>query len=89
VNRSLGRLRHRAVAARHAADPPPPAAPSHLVELRDLLLALPERQRVAIVLRHVADLHDDEIASILGCRRATVRSLVARGLAALRLEVSA
>jgi RNA polymerase sigma factor (sigma-70 family) len=88
VNHALGRLRHREVVARRAPDPPPPDAPSYLVELRDVLLGLPERQRAAIVLRHVADLHDDEIAEILGCRRATVRSLVARGLATLRLEVT-
>jgi RNA polymerase sigma factor (sigma-70 family) len=88
VNHALGRLRHRAVVARREPDPPPPDAPTYLVELRDVLLDLPERQRAAIVLRHVADLHDDEIAEILGCRRTTVRSLIARGLATLRLEVT-
>jgi len=89
VNGAFGRLRRRAVAERRPPpDPAPAGAPSHLVELRDVLLRLPARQRAAIVLRHVADLPDDEIASILGCRRSTVRSLVARGLAALRLEVT-
>ena len=53
-----------------------------------MLLGLPERQRAVIVLRHVADLPDEEIAEILGCRRSTVRSLAARALAALRLEVT-
>ena len=90
VNGAFGRLRRRQVAERTAAsvDPAPPDAPAPLVELRDVLLRLPERQRAALVLRHVADLPDSEIAAILGCRRATVRSLVARGLAALRLEVT-
>ncbi len=88
VNGALGVLRRRSIGARLEPDPPPPSAPSQLVELRDVLLALPERQRIAIVLRHVSDLHDEEIASILGCRRATVRSLIARGLATLRLEVT-
>ena len=52
--------------------------------LRSALLGLPLRQRTAIVLRYYEDLPDDTIAELLGCRRATVRSLVARGLEALR-----
>lgn len=46
--------------------------------------ALPSRQRAALVLRHYEDLSDDDIATVLGCRRATVRSLCARGLDRLR-----
>ena len=88
VNGAFGLLRRREVAERRQPDPPPPDEPSHLVELRDVLLGLPERQRAVIVLRHVADLPDEEIAEILGCRRSTVRSLAARALAALRLEVT-
>lgn len=38
--------------------------------------------------RYVSDLSDDDIATTLGCRRATGRSLVARGLATIRTEVS-
>lgn len=44
---------------------------------------LPNRQRAALVLRYYEDLPDEQIAALLGCRPATVRSLVARGLAAL------
>ena len=55
-----------------------------LAELRDALAALPIRQRTAIVLRYLCDLDDVEIADILKCRRATVRSHVKRGLAQLR-----
>jgi RNA polymerase sigma factor (sigma-70 family) len=55
-----------------------------LADLRDALAALPIRQRTAIVLRYLCDLDDAEIASILNCRRATVRSHVKRGLAQLR-----
>jgi RNA polymerase sigma factor (sigma-70 family) len=55
-----------------------------LTELRDALAALPIRQRSAIVLRYLCDLDDAEIADILKCRRATVRSHVKRGLAQLR-----
>jgi RNA polymerase sigma factor (sigma-70 family) len=55
-----------------------------LVELSDALIALPIRQRSAIVLRYLCDLPEDEIAAILKCRRSTVRTLVRRGLAELR-----
>jgi RNA polymerase sigma-70 factor (sigma-E family) len=53
-------------------------------ELWTLLRELPERQRAALVLRFFHDLPDDEIAATLGCRAGTVRSLISRGLAAMR-----
>jgi RNA polymerase sigma factor (sigma-70 family) len=59
-----------------------------LVELQDALASLSSRQRAAVVLRFLCDLPDDEIAAILSCRRATVRSLVQRGLAKLREVIS-
>jgi DNA-directed RNA polymerase specialized sigma24 family protein len=40
------------------------------------------------VLRYLVDLDDAEIATTLRCRPATVRSLVHRGLARLRKELS-
>jgi RNA polymerase sigma-70 factor (sigma-E family) len=52
--------------------------------LWQLLRELPERQRAALVLRYFHDLPDAEIASALGCREVTVRSLVSRGMAAMR-----
>ncbi len=88
VNNSYGLLRRRAVAERNRVDPSPPTQPDQLVELRDVLLTLPWRQRAAIVLRYLTDLADDEIADAIGCRQSTVRSLVARGLTTLRSEVS-
>lgn len=58
------------------------------VEARDatvrLLRTLGERQRAAVVLRFYLALDDSEIGQVLGCRQATVRSLVSRGLAAMR-----
>jgi RNA polymerase sigma-70 factor (sigma-E family) len=50
----------------------------------DALAQLPYRQRAALVLRYYEDRPEAEIADLLGCRPATVRSLVHRGLAALR-----
>lgn len=45
---------------------------------------LPRKQRAALVLRYYEDRTDEEIAEILDCRPATVRSQIARALAALR-----
>lgn len=53
-------------------------------QMRVALLRLPRRQRTAIALRFYEDLSDDQVAEVMGCRPATVRSLVARGLRALR-----
>lgn len=53
----------------------------HLI---DALADLPYRSRAAIVLRFYEDWPDSEIAAALGCRRATVRSLIHRGLRRLR-----
>lgn len=58
--------------------------PVEVIEFRDALLALSQRQRTAVVLRYFCASTDEEVAGVLGCRPATVRSLVARGLAALR-----
>jgi RNA polymerase sigma-70 factor (ECF subfamily) len=49
-----------------------------------LLAPLPPKQRAALTLRYVHDLPDDAIARALGCRPATVRSLLKRGREALR-----
>ena len=48
------------------------------------LATLSARQRSALVLRYYEGCSDEEISRILRCRRTTVRSLVYRGLAALR-----
>ena len=83
VNRC--RSLHRRDLAAPRTDPADPAMMDvGLVDLRDALTALPIRQRSAIVLRYLCDLPEEEIASILKCRRSTVRTLVRRGLAELR-----
>lgn len=48
---------------------------------------LPVDQRAVIVLRHVEDRSEEETADILGIRPGTVKSRLARGLAALRAEL--
>ena len=67
-----------------ADDADPAASLDDRDELWTLLRTLPERQRAALVLRYFHDLPDDEIAATLGCRLGTVRSLISRGLSALR-----
>ena len=49
---------------------------------------LPPRQRAAVVLRFYEDLEYAEIASLLACSEATVRSHVHRALGALRSRLS-
>ncbi|TWD81608.1 RNA polymerase sigma-70 factor (sigma-E family) [Kribbella amoyensis] len=49
-----------------------------------LCAALPTRQRAAVVLRYYEGLPDNDIAEILGCTAATVRSQIHRALASLR-----
>ena len=54
--------------------------------VRRLLAGLPAKQRAVLVLRFYEDLSDAQIAADLGCRQGTVRSIVSRGLGALRAE---
>jgi len=56
-------------------------------ELFDALAALPWRQQTALVLRFQVDLSDADIATALGCRQSTVRSIIRRALASLREEL--
>jgi RNA polymerase sigma-70 factor (sigma-E family) len=56
-------------------------------QLTDLLAKLGRQQRAAIVLRFYEDRDDDEIAEVLGCAPATVRSHISRGLATLRVRI--
>ncbi len=83
VNRCRS-LHRRTVAAPRSDQPADVLMDVELIELRDALIALPIRQRSAIVLRYLCDLPEEEIAAILKCRGATVRTLVRRGLAELR-----
>ncbi|MEW9550031.1 SigE family RNA polymerase sigma factor [Nonomuraea sp. NPDC050783] len=84
-------LRRRAAVFRRAVPYEPPAGSAESAALvgeerREVLLALrglPRRQREALTLRYYFDLADDEIAATMGIGVSTVRSTIARGLAAL------
>jgi len=54
-------------------------------ELWSALAILGRKQRAVVVLRYFEDRDDAEIATLLGCSTATVRSQAARALARLRL----
>jgi RNA polymerase sigma-70 factor (sigma-E family) len=53
------------------------------------LLVLPLRQRRVVVLRHLLDLSEREVAEELGMPVGTVKSTASRALARLRVELSA
>ncbi|HEY8547463.1 MAG TPA: sigma-70 family RNA polymerase sigma factor [Acidimicrobiales bacterium] len=62
--------------------------PPELDETWALLDRLPRDQRVALVLRYYEDLPIDEIAQVMDCRPATVRTRIHRALTALRKEMT-
>src|SRR6187200_1005286 len=65
------RKREQRVASSRSAE----VAHLHADEMFDALMALPMRQRVALVLRFYEDLPEAEIAAVLRCREGTVASL--------------
>ena len=77
----------RQALARERETTGPASLPFVADEMGDALKRLPKHQRTAIVLRYYADLPEAEIAAVLQCRRATVRSAIHRGIAALRKEI--
>lgn len=66
--------------------------PHRVIEDRDvvrrLLASLTPQQRTAVVLRYLLDQSDPEIAEVMGCTSATVRSHLSHARAALRLVAS-
>jgi RNA polymerase sigma-70 factor (sigma-E family) len=58
-------------------------------ETTRLLTRLNDRQRAAVILRYFHSLSDSEIAAMLGCREATVRSLLRRALISMRAAYGA
>jgi RNA polymerase sigma-70 factor (sigma-E family) len=95
-NLARSRLRHRVVARRHTVEAPglSPSAEDRTMlraeqqEVADALQALSARQRACLVLRYYEDMTDVQIAADLGLSPSSVKTYIARGLAALdsRLE---
>jgi RNA polymerase sigma-70 factor (sigma-E family) len=86
VNACNSHHRRRFLERAHPQTAPEPAR-LEVDELFDVLHELPARMRSALVLRYYQDLPEGEIAELLGCAPGTVRSLIHRGLARLRLVI--
>ncbi|HBB83929.1 MAG TPA: RNA polymerase subunit sigma, partial [Sulfitobacter sp.] len=76
------------------ADPAPGAAQkmqqaARVDALQQALASLPDRQRQAVVLRHIDGMANPEIAEVLGIGVEAVESLTARGKRALAAQLSA
>jgi RNA polymerase sigma factor (sigma-70 family) len=92
ARRQWRRDRRRRQAERNSVtlttSPAPPrgydGGPGSRVELAERVKDLPERQRMAVILRHVADLREDDIAEAMGIRRGTVASLLTTAHRSLR-----
>jgi RNA polymerase sigma-70 factor (ECF subfamily) len=101
-NESRRRSRHPQVSieereqtgARHA-DPAPEARPDEELLHRELgeaidtaIAALPEKQRIAVVLRRYQEIPYEEIAKVLGVSVSSVKSLLFRARESLRQNLS-
>ncbi len=95
-NLCIDRLRRRREVAGDAVPEVPDEAPAPLERMQDgaraealaaALDRLPERQRVAVVLRHLEDRGNPEIAAVLGTSVEAVESLLARGRRALASDL--
>ena len=54
--------------------PPETSVSAPATEVWELVRRLPRRQREVVVLRHVADLTEERVATVLGISRSTVSS---------------
>jgi RNA polymerase sigma factor (sigma-70 family) len=89
VNEARARLRRQAIERRHLPTPPGPVMPDQFDETFEMLNELTPKRRVALVLRYYEDMTIEDIASVMDCRPATVKSLIQRGLKSLRRKLDA
>ncbi|MET7396976.1 sigma-70 family RNA polymerase sigma factor [Dactylosporangium sp. NPDC005572] len=98
VSRCTSWVRRRRLERRHAgvADPAwitgaagDAGGSADAQAVRAALRRLNPRQRAAVFLRFYLDLSEAQIAAALGCRPGTVKSLLHRGLAAVKEELDA
>jgi RNA polymerase sigma-70 factor (sigma-E family) len=90
VNGSLRSRRRSARELRSLAllGEPPPTGDAQVDSMWDAIQTLRPERRAVVVLRYWADLPHGEIAEILDCPVATVRTRLHRALAELRKEIS-
>ncbi|MCI4063481.1 sigma-70 family RNA polymerase sigma factor [Micromonospora sp. R77] len=85
ANRVTSWVRRRQVERRHRQQLGAAThVPAVTLEFVAMLAPLSPRQRAALFLRYHEDLSEQEIATVLGCRPGTVKSLINRALARLR-----
>lgn len=72
----------------HLVAPQSGLSPEDTDALRHAVRRLPPRQRTVLVLRYLEDLDVAEIAHAMSLREASVRSTLARALAALRTQLT-
>jgi RNA polymerase sigma factor (sigma-70 family) len=93
--KAIDQLRARARGPEPAADPAgglPSAVPGPEpvdTELHGALTALPDKQRLAVVYRYLADLSYAEVGALLECSEAAARRNAADGIAHLRRDLGA
>jgi RNA polymerase sigma factor (sigma-70 family) len=85
--RDRGRAKHRELQLRTTEQRIPQAVSPAAMEMMDVILRLPYRQRAVLVLRYWGDWSEAEIASSLGCRPGAVKTLASRGLARIKKEI--
>lgn len=91
VNLATDRGRRRSRERRYLSSLPPEPEPESFSERVDereeiwaILRHLPNRQRVAIILRYHEDLSEIDTAEVMGCSTGSVKSYTSRGLKKLR-----
>jgi RNA polymerase sigma-70 factor, ECF subfamily len=87
--RQARRDRSRRDAERRATSRDEVVTMSSRFDFADQIAVLPPRQRLAIILRYVADLAEEDIARAMGVRRGTVASLLTQAHRRLRITVPA
>jgi RNA polymerase sigma-70 factor (ECF subfamily) len=93
MNLARSHFRRRMLALRSEAQLRPGANPADgtaaltaSVALQDAIDTLPERQRIAVVLRYFADLPVREVATAMRCPQGTVKTLTRQAILALRAK---
>jgi len=81
------KLERRFAQTQQAPSPLPEPDMSEREQMRLALLALPVRQRLAVVLRYYEDLSEAQTAQLMHCGTGAVNSLVSRAMARLRSTI--
>ena len=90
LNVARRRMRRRALEERLLRRSlPRTEMPAPAGEVWDLVSGLPERQRVAVVLRYVGDLTEEQIGEAMGIKRGTVSRTLGEAQKRLAIELRA